>query len=95
MVSQGNQPRDRHLTVALSEFAQRRLAQRAAAAGMSMAEFVSDLVERQSVLPPSLDEALRPVRESFAAGGMSDEELGGFLEQEIHAARAERRRRSP
>lgn len=92
MVSQSR--RDRQLTVAVSERAERCLAERAAAAGQSVPDYVSDLVERTSSLPASLDEVLRPVRDAFNQSGMSDDDLGDFLEGEIHAARAERRRRS-
>lgn len=33
------------------------------------------------------DEALKPTREAFAASGMTDDELAGFLEIETHAMR--------
>jgi len=34
-----------------------------------------------------LDEILKPVRDAFAASGMSDDELGELLEVEKHAMR--------
>ena len=33
------------------------------------------------------DEALKPTRDAFAAGGMTDDELAEFLETETHAMR--------
>jgi len=40
-----------------------------------------------SELSRRTDEALEPVREAFAASGMTDDELAEFLEVETHAMR--------
>lgn len=81
------------LTLHISEQAKQKLAQRAAAGGSDIAAYVSSLVEQTAQKPLSLEEISGPVYQRFLESGMTDDELGDLLEQEKHAARAERRSR--
>jgi len=81
------------LTLHISEQAREKLAQRAAAGGADLAEYVSTIVEENAQKPLSLEEISGPVYQKFLESGMTDDELGDLLEKEKHAARAERRAR--
>jgi hypothetical protein len=78
------------LTLRLSEHARARLAERAAERGQDPEGYVSDLIER-AVTRPSIDEVLAPFRKQVADSGMGDDELDGFLRDELAAARRERK----
>ena len=70
-----------------------RLAEKAKEAGVDVARYISNLVEAHAA-KPTLKELSGPVYEQFLASGMTDEELGDWLEQAKHEMRAERRARS-
>lgn len=79
------------LTVPISREAEARLIAKAAAAGVDVSTYVAALVEQATTLPLSLREISGPIADDFAKSGMTDEELGDFLEEVKHAMRAERR----
>jgi hypothetical protein len=81
------------LTLHISQQAREKLAQRAAAGGSDLAGYVSTLLEQTAKRPLSLEEISGPIYQRFLESGMTDDELGDLLEEEKHAARAERRAR--
>lgn len=64
------------------------LAQKAAAEGQDIKEFIESLVERQAI-KPSLDEILAPMRGDFAESGMTEDELDELIKTERRAMREE------
>ncbi len=78
------------LAVPISPSAERRLADKAKAAGVDLPTFVARLLEAEA-RRPSLIELSGEVYENFKRMNMTDEELGERLEEEKHAARAARR----
>ena len=81
------------MTLRLSTDAAARLAERAAAAGQPLAEYISTLVESVVETPRTLAEISGPVYQRFLDSGTSDEQLSEVLEQAKHEMRAERRGR--
>jgi hypothetical protein len=81
------------VTLRLSKVAQAKLAQRAAASGTPLSEYISTLVESVVETPRTLAEISGPVYERFLASGTSDEQLSEELEEAKHALRTERRGR--
>jgi hypothetical protein len=81
------------LTLHLSPDAGARLADRAAAAGQDVPQYVTALVESMVESPRTLAEISGPVQERFVASGTSDEELSAELERAKDEMRAERRAR--
>ncbi|MEA2734709.1 MAG: hypothetical protein QOE14_1160 [Humisphaera sp.] len=79
------------LTLHLTEEARSKLAQRAAAAGAELEEYVSQLVEQTARKPFSLRELSGDVHERFLASGTTDDQLAEELERAKHELRAERR----
>ena len=67
-----------------------KLSEKAKAAGMDLATYAQRVLTAEALLP-SLDEALAPVRQSFASSGITEEEVIERYETEKHAARAARR----
>ncbi len=63
-----------------------QLEERASAQGVDVATLAARALRREANLP-KLDDILKPVRDAFAASGMTDEELGELLEVEKHAMR--------
>jgi hypothetical protein len=78
------------LAVPISPQAERRLADKAKAAGVDLPTFVSRLLEAEAQRP-TLIELSGQVFENFKRMNMTDEELGDRLEEEKHAGRAARR----
>ena len=71
------------------------LDERAREKGLDRQSYVLRLIERNLCdQPASLDEILRPIREDFAATGMSEQEIEAFVDAEVAAARRERRGRA-
>lgn len=81
------------VTLRLSKHAEARLAERAAAAGRPLAEYVSTLVESVVETPRTLAQISGPVYQRFLDSGTSDEQLSEELELAKHELRAERRGR--
>jgi hypothetical protein len=78
------------LAIPISAEAERRLAEKAKAAGVDLPTFVSHLLEAEAGRP-TLVELSGEVFENFKRTTMTDEELSERLEEEKHAARAARR----
>jgi hypothetical protein len=78
------------LTLRLSKDAETKLAERAAATGKPLAEYISTLVESVVETPRTLAEISGPVYQRFLDSGTTDEELSEELERAKHEMRAER-----
>jgi hypothetical protein len=78
------------LAVPISPQAERRLADKAKAAGVDLPTFISRLLEIEAQRP-TLIELSGEVFENVKRMNMTDEKLGERLEEEKHAARAARR----
>lgn len=78
------------LTIEVPKPVEERLAQKAREAGLDLASYVARVVKAHAARP-TLKELSGPVYEQFLASGMTDEELGEFLEKAKHEMRAERR----
>lgn len=72
------------ITIAVTPEVENILAQRAAAQGQDVKAFVENLIATQA-LRPSLDEILAPVRQDFAASGLTEAELDVLVESERQA----------
>jgi predicted transcriptional regulator len=72
------------LTVTLPSDLEAQVQQAAAKNGRDVEQYVLDAIKR-AVLKPSLDEILAPVREQFAASGMTEEEFDQLIEEERQA----------
>ena len=79
------------VTLHLSQDAGARLAERAAAAGKDMPEYVAALVESIIESPRTLADISGQVYERFVTSGTTDEALSEELERSKHEMRAERR----
>jgi pyruvate carboxylase len=75
------------ISVSISKEAEAKLMAKAAAAGVDVAAYASQALERV-VSRPTLDEVLEPLRAEFDQSGMTDDELSGMLEAAKHEARA-------
>ena len=73
-----------------SSAAPAKLRAQAEAAGQEMIAYAAALLERAAKQPP-LEEILAPVRAEFAASGMTDDQLGDYLEEAKHEMRRDRR----
>ena len=78
------------LAVPISPQAERRLSDKANAAGVDLPTFLSRLLEAEA-RRPTVTELSGEVFDNFKRMNMTDEELGDRLEEEKHAARAARR----
>jgi len=78
------------LAIPISSDAERRLEDKAKAAGLDLPTFVSHLLEAEA-RRPTLVELSGEVFENFKRMKMSDEELAQQLEEEKHADRSARR----
>jgi len=65
------------------------LAEKAAAKGQGIKEFIETIIEHQAV-KPSLEEILAPMREDFARSGMTEDELDALVKAERRAMREEK-----
>lgn len=81
------------VTLRLSKDAESKLAERAAATGLPLAEYISTLVESVVETPRTLADITGPVYQRYLDSGTSDEQLSEELEQAKHELRAERRGR--
>ena len=69
------------ITIELPAPVERRLAERAAAAGKSVETLVQEVVTGWAAGPRPFDEILAPFRQSVAESGMTDEELDSFFQE--------------
>jgi hypothetical protein len=79
------------LSLSISAEAEAKLKAKAAAAGVDVETYAARQLELMASPPRSLKEISGPIAEEFARSGMTEDELGDFLEAEKHAMRAERR----
>ena len=78
------------IKIEISDEAAARLCEEASRNGVAPDNYAASLLE-EALLRPRLAQSLAEVHRRFKASGMSDDELGDFLEDEKHAARSERR----
>lgn len=71
-------------TISIPTELEQKIAERAASRGLPVEEYVREVLRRDAETP-SLDEILAPVREQFAASGMTEEELDALVEKERQA----------
>lgn len=81
------------LTINLPDDVGTALAKKAKTRGRDSAEYVEELVKKE-VTRPSLDKILVPIRADFKKSGMTELELETFIDDEIKAMRAEKRRKA-
>ncbi|HEY8746954.1 MAG TPA: hypothetical protein VIM11_03190 [Tepidisphaeraceae bacterium] len=81
------------VTLRLSKDAQSKLAERAAAQGVDLSQYISTLVQSTVESPRTLEEIGGPIYQRFLESGTSDDELTEELERAKHEMRAERRAR--
>jgi hypothetical protein len=80
------------LAVPITPDTEARLATKAQAAGVDLATFVAQLVEREA-RRVTVRELSGDIADHFRRTGMTEEEMGELLEREKHAAREKRRGR--
>lgn len=81
-------------TISIPAELEQKIARRAASRGLPMEEYVREVLRRDAEAP-SLDEILAPVREQFAASGMTEEELDALVEKERQAIWDEKQKKKP
>jgi hypothetical protein len=69
------------VTISLDPDEQKRLADRAAAAGTGVTEYVRELVKKDIHAPLSIAQAAEPLARAFNSSGVSEEEFDAFIEQ--------------
>ena len=69
------------ITISVPKEVESVLAEKAAAEGKDIKTFVEAMIKTQATRP-TLDELLAPVRQDFAASGMTEEELNELIESE-------------
>ncbi|HLR04435.1 MAG TPA: hypothetical protein VK117_01405 [Pyrinomonadaceae bacterium] len=69
------------ITISVPKEVESVLAQKAAAQGKDIKTFVEGMITTQA-MSPTLDEILAPVRNDFAASGMTEDELDELIESE-------------
>ncbi len=82
------------VTIHLRPEVERRLAERAAQAGLTLEELIGQLAEREGANgspAPTFEEMTAPFAEAVRATGISDEECEQFFEEVVKEVRAERR----
>lgn len=80
------------LDISLAAEAEKRLRERAVAAGVDVRSCAQQLLE-DALRESALDEMLAPLRARFSKSGISEDQLADDLEREKHALREEKRRR--
>jgi len=78
------------ISLSLSPEAEARLRAKAAMVGIGLEAYAAKELERLASPPRSLEDLSGPVAHACEESGMTEDELAAFLEQEKHAARAER-----
>jgi hypothetical protein len=85
--------RDVVLTLSISDEAEARLRAKAAAAGVDVGTYATRYLEHLASPSRSLADLSGPIAGAVAGSGMTEDEISALLEDEKHAARAERRAR--
>ncbi len=70
-----------NVMIQLSPEQERQLTERASLSGEEVAEYIHRIIERHIKAPAVLEAILAPVRDQFAASGMSEEELDALVEE--------------
>ena len=78
------------LSISISPRAEAELKAKAAAAGVDMEVYAARQLERMAAPSRSLLDISGPAYQEFLASGMTDDELGDFLEDVKHKMRAEK-----
>jgi hypothetical protein len=78
------------LMIALPPEDERKLAERAAANGQEMSEYVQKLIKKD-IDQPSFAEILAPIHEAVRASGMGEAEIDGVIDDAIADSRRQRR----
>ena len=78
------------LMIALPPEDERKLAERAAANGQEMSEYVQKLIKKD-IYQPSFAEILAPIHQAVRASGMGEAEIDGLIDDAITDSRRERR----
>jgi len=78
------------LNLSISAKVEASLREKAAAAGQDIATYASRVLERLAEPPLSVADLSGPLSQEFRNSGMSDCELGDFLEDVKHRSRTER-----
>lgn len=81
------------ITIKLDQPVENRIAEKAGDAGLDLETYIAHVVKAHAA-KPTLKELSGEVYQQFVASGMTDEELGEFLELAKHEMRADRRRRT-
>lgn len=81
------------LTINLDKPVEDRISEKARDAGLDVAAYIKQVVESHAA-KPTLKELSGELYQQFVASGMTDDELGEFLERAKHEMRAERRARA-
>jgi hypothetical protein len=79
------------LKIRISDETAAELSERARSVGEDLAEYVAGMLERATASTKILREISGPVAKQFEKSGMTDDELGEFLEEVKHKLRRERR----
>jgi hypothetical protein len=74
------------LTIDVPKSVEDRLALKARDAGVDLPTYARQILQAAALMP-SLDQALTPIRNSFAQSGTSDNAIAEQYESEKHAAR--------
>ncbi len=77
------------ITISVPKEVESVLAEKAAAEGTDIKTLVETMIKTQATRP-TLNEILEPVRQDFAASGMTEEELNELVESERQALWEER-----
>jgi hypothetical protein len=78
------------ISITLSSTTEEKLKERAAITGQDVAGYVASIVERTVGRPISIEEISGPIARDFRDSGMTEDELGDFLEDVKHKMRRER-----
>lgn len=74
------------VTITIPAHLEAKIAQRAAAKGVTLEEYAREVLERDVDLP-SLRELFAPVREQIKTAGVTDEELSAQVEEAVAEVR--------
>lgn len=79
------------LEISISPEAEAKLREKAAMVGEDVTAYAAGVLERMAEPPLPLREISGPLLDEFKASGMTDDELGDFLEEVKHRQRKQRR----